>query len=72
MKIGDITIEALIDGETAYPGEFLYTNKEREDWKEHEHAEREAFKDQKHAEHEAYKDQKHADKHGHGHGHDND
>jgi glyoxylase-like metal-dependent hydrolase (beta-lactamase superfamily II) len=35
MKIGDITIEALIDGETAYPGEFLYTNKEREDWKEH-------------------------------------
>jgi glyoxylase-like metal-dependent hydrolase (beta-lactamase superfamily II) len=36
MKIGDITIEALIDGETAYPGEFLYTNKEREDWTEHE------------------------------------
>jgi len=36
MKIGDITIETLIDGETAYPGEFLYTNKEREDWKQHE------------------------------------
>ena len=36
MKVGDITIVALIDGETAYPGEFLYTNKEREDWKSHE------------------------------------
>jgi len=33
-EIGHITIEALIDGETAYPGEFLYTNKEREDWKD--------------------------------------
>lgn len=37
MKIGDMTIEAIIDGECVMPLEAGYTNKGAEDWDEYQH-----------------------------------